>query len=376
MRGRAPCIDWLRKAVVHVKRKRFPKELAAACAVNAAVAGAAFSSGREVATFFTVAGWASWIAIAVAAGLFGVLMGMICHFAIETGAKNLPGIYYKKLDERCGDAMAVVHALLMLMMGAVALSTAGELGMLSMDGGSAQFVSAGLALAVALLFTYRGMRPLAALGVVITPVFILFFLALALDPRPTRTGAYLSEATFDMRGNIPVAIVLGTLFAFLKAAMVGGVAAARSQGLRAARFGVACGGILAVMAACLNGALQRGGRELWSLSLPAVVLSARWGVAGYYICVYIMWLGCAAVLACALGSIMALASRAASRPACALLTVAAIALMSTTGLKSLVGVGYPMLGWICAISLGALAAFYERRKVHAAPTLLLKGSGS
>jgi uncharacterized membrane protein YkvI len=357
-----------------MKRKRLPRELAAACAVNAAVAGAAFSSGREVATFFAVAGWASWIAVAVAAGLFGLLMGMLCHFAIDTGAENLPGIYYRKLDARSGDAMAVVHALLMLMMGAVALSTAGELGMLSLDSGHAHYISAGLALAVALLLTYRGMRPLAALGIVVTPAFIIFFLALALDPRPTKAGAYLSEVAFDMRGNVPVAIVLGALFAFLKAAMVGGVAAARARGLRAGRFGFSCGALLAVMAGTLNWALQRGGRALWSLNLPAVVLAARWGVAGYYASIYVMWLGCAAVLGCALGSIIALTSRAVSRPACALLTAAAIALMSATGLKSLVGVGYPMLGWICAISLGALAAFYERRKksVQIAPRALLK----
>jgi uncharacterized membrane protein YkvI len=53
--------------------------------------------------------------------------------------------------------------------------------------------------------------------------------------------------------------------------------------------------------------------------------------------------------------------------ACAFFTAAAIALMSTTGLKSLVGVGYPMLGWICAIALGALAVFYEKRKRLPAP---------
>jgi uncharacterized membrane protein YkvI len=354
-----------------MKRWKLPKELTVACAVNAAVAGAAFSSGREAASFFAVAGWASWIAVAVAAGLFGALMGMLCHFAIETGAQNLPGIYYKKLDARCGDAMAVVHALLMLMMGAVALSTAGELGMLSLDGSYPQLISAGLALAVALLLTYRGMRPLTALGVIVTPAFIIFFLALALDPRPTRAGAYLSESTLDFRGNVPVAIVLGALFAFLKAAMAGGVTAARARGLRASRFGFACGGILLVMAACLNGALQRGGRELWGLSLPAVVLAARWGVAGYYASIYVMWLGCASVLACALGSIMSLFTRAVSRPACALLTAASVALMSTTGLKSLVGVGYPMLGWICAISLGALAVFYERKKANAKKTEII-----
>ena len=98
--------------------------------------------------------------MAVGSALFGVLMGMLCHFAIETGAQNLPGIYYKKLDARSGDTMGVVHALLMLMMGAVAVSTAGELGMLSLDGNYAYLISAGLALVTALLLTYRGMRPL------------------------------------------------------------------------------------------------------------------------------------------------------------------------------------------------------------------------
>ncbi|MGI6238013.1 MAG: hypothetical protein ACOYI5_00090 [Christensenellales bacterium] len=347
--------------------KKLPRELAAACAVNAVVAGAAFSSGREVASFFACVGWASWIAVLVAGALFGTLMGMLCHFAISTGARNLPGIYYKKLDSRCGDAMGVVHALLMLMMGAVALSTAGELGMFYLDGDRAYLVSAGLALVTALLLTYRGMRPLATLGVVITPLFLLFFLALAIDPRPPRAGVYLEESLFDLRGNIPVAIVLGALFAFLKAAMAGGIAAARARGLKPVRFGIACGALLAAMAASLNWALQRAGQELWALNLPTVVLAARWGVVGYYISIYVMWLGCASVLACAIGSIMSLFSASVSRPACAFFTASAISVMSTTGLMGLVGVGYPMLGWICAISLGALAVFYEKRKRLPAP---------
>ena len=68
-------------------------ELREACAVNAAMLGAAFISGREAASFFAVAGWASWTGVAASAALFGALMGMLCHFARITGATTLPGIY-------------------------------------------------------------------------------------------------------------------------------------------------------------------------------------------------------------------------------------------------------------------------------------------
>lgn len=344
-------------------------ELRAACAVNAAVIGASFSSGREAASFFACAGWASWPGIAVSAAVFGLLMGMICHFAIETGARDLPGIYYRKLDVRCGDAIGAVHAILMLMMGAVALSTAGELGMLSLNGKHPYLIAAALAVAVAILAAMGGLKPLSALGLVLTPVFILFFAALALDPRPAQAGAYLSMAAMDIKGNFPVAVLLGALFACLKAAMACGVAAANGKGLRPWLFGCMCAALMTVTAASINWALQRAGEDVWNLNLPSVVLAARWGVFGYYICIFVMWAGAAAVLSCAFSSLMALFSAQVNKPAALLLTAVGVIMMSAAGLRTLVSVGYPLLGWICALCLCALAFFYERRRGKSTPAL-------
>lgn len=357
--------------------------LRAACAVNCVVVSASFASGREVSSFFACLGWASWVGIALSAVLFGLLMGMICHFARETGASSLPGIYAAKLDVRCGDAVSVVHVMLMLMLGAVSVSTAGELGMLSLNTDKAALIGGGTAVTLALLLSLRGMRPLSALSVLLLPAATLFFAALALDPRPAQAGICRTEGQFSMRGNLPAAVLLGALFASYKAAMAGGMVAEwtqitpfhrskpvdfqgskaeRGQELKTGRFAICCGGVFFVTLACANWALQRAGAEVWELNLPNVVLAARWGVFGYYACIYVMFLGCIASLSCSMGSLSALFRGHVSRAAAVLLTACAACLMSAPGLRPLVSVGYPMLGWVCAICLAALAFFLERKR--------------
>lgn len=342
-------------------RMRLPGELKAACGVNAAAMGAAFVSGREAAVFFAAAGWASWIGIFAASAVFALLMGMICRFAIDTGARDLPGIFARKMDERCGDSVGAVYVILMLMMGAAALSTAGELGMLSLNGKHPYIIGAGLAVAVAAVVAIRGMKPLGIMGMIVTPVVVVFFCALAIDPRPAGAGAYLSADVMGIKGNVPAAVLMGALFASLKAALACGVAAGNAKGMRPAVFGVLCGGIMAVCAGTVNWALVRAGESVWTLNLPAVVLAARWGVFGYYVCIFVMWCGAAAVLACAMSSIMSLFSLRVKRSTALIMTGIGVIMMSATGLRSLVGVGFPMVGWICAMCLCALAFFYERR---------------
>lgn len=340
--------------------KFFP-ELREACAVNASVLGAAFLSGREAATFFATAGSASWAGILAAAILFGTLMGMLCRFSRETGAHTLPGIYYAKLDERCGDSISIVHGLMMVMTGAVALTTAGELGLLSLEMRHPALIAGAATLLLAIMLTLRSMRPLAAMGTVCIPVCAVFFAALALDGRNADTTGLIHDKITGISGNIPAAIFMGMLFACFKAASAGGVAAARAGKLSPMRFGICCGGIMLVITACANMALQRAGAAVWSLNLPMVVLASRWGAAGYYISVYVMWLGCVCTLACALGSVSALMPKRMPRAAACLISEGAVCLMSATGLRALVSTGYPMLGWISALCLGALSIFYERK---------------
>ena len=93
-----------------------------------------------------------------------------------------------------------------------------------------------------------------------------------------------------------------------------------------------------------------------------VVLAARWGVFGFYLAIYLMLLGCAGALACAIGSLSSLISGRVGRLNRLMLVLSAIALMSAAGLRSLVEVGYPLLGWLSALALTSLALLREKRR--------------
>jgi uncharacterized membrane protein YkvI len=190
----------------------------------------------------------------------------------------------------------------------------------------------------------------------------VFFIVLALDKRPASAGVYIQNHMMDVTGSISVAIFMGVIFAFLKAAISGGVALSHAHSLVPWRFGAFCGIVMALTVGCANWALQTAGPEVWALNLPFVVLAARWGALGYYISVYVMYLGCIAVVSCAIGSVTGICSRRLRKPVGAFITAAGIMLMSVTGLRPLVNVGYPMLGWVCTLLLVALSVFYERKK--------------
>lgn len=341
---------------------RFPSELKWACAACAPALGAAFISGREAATFFAVTGPASWAGIAAASVIFGLVMGMLAHFGSSTGMNTLPGVFSACMDERCGEAIGVVYGILMIMMGAVALTTAGELGMLSLDISHPALITAAIAMTISVMLTLHSSSPLTFLGRIFIPVCIAFFTALAADKRPAAAGVYIRNSLSDVSGNAAVALFMGAMFAFLKAAVSGSLALGNSQHLSPGRFGFFCGGIMALTTGSANLALQSAGSSVWPLNLPFVVLAARCGTFGYYTSIYIMFLGSIAVIACALSSVCALLKAHFSRFKAMSLAVLGITAAACTGLKPLVNVGYPMLGWLCAMCLMALSVFYKGEK--------------
>ena len=282
--------------------KKFP-EFREACGVQAVLLGAAFVSGREVAFFFSGAGAYSWLGVGLAAVIFGLLTAMLARLARDTQAASLPGIYYAALGVRCGDALCVLHALTMLMTGAAALSTAGEMGALALDDPCASWLFVGMAMLLALIPALNGMRLIGLLGLIAVPACCLFFLAMALDSRPAAAGAYLTDSLLSSRRFWPLTLTLGILYAFLKAALAGSVAILRGARLRPRRFGLCNGLLLGLTTGLANWALLSRGPETAQLNLPMVVLAARWGVFGFYLAIYLMLLGCAGALACAIGSL-------------------------------------------------------------------------
>lgn len=343
------------------KMKRFP-EFREACGVQAVLLGAAFVSGRETAFFFSGAGPYSWLGIGLAAVIFGLLTALLARLARDTQAASLPGIYYAALGVRCGDALCVLHALTMLMTGAAALSTAGEMGALALDDPCASWLFAGMAMLLALIPALNGMRLIGLLGLIAVPACCLFFLAMAMDPRPAAAGAYLTDSLLSSRRFWPLTLTLGILYAFLKSALAGSVAILRGARLRPGRFGLCNSLLLGLTTGLANWAIQSQGPETAELNLPMVVMAARWGVFGFYLAIYLMLLGCAGSLACAIGSLSSLISGRVGRLNRLMLVLSAIALMSAAGLRSLVEVGYPLLGWLSALALTSLALLREKRR--------------
>ncbi len=330
-----------------------------ALAVTAAIIGAGFASGREIVTFFSCTGWASWIGIVLACVLIGALTAMLAEFARRTGAHSFPGIYAHAMNRACGDSVQVLHGVTMLLTASVMLTAGGELGALTLPLHGGYLVSMAVTLLLAVLLIRRRLRALGWMGMLLVPAVCIYYLGLAIDPEPASVRAMNDAGALEMPGNVAAAGFLGMLYAALNAAMSGGVTAAQTRPeTRPKRLGLLVTLMLLAMLIPANAALLRAGAGVRRLALPGVVLAARWGSAGFYVSAFIMWMSVVSTLAAALGSIGEQAQEAHLNPRTAVCLAALMAgCLSVVGFRGLVQVGYPLLGWACALILLALVPF-------------------
>lgn len=336
------------------------EEWSAALGIVAAIAGAGFASGREIVTFFSGAGWASWIGVVLAAAFLGLFAAMLATLARRGKAVTLPGIYSAIMNRECGDAVALLHGLAMLLTTSVMLTAGGELGALALNLRWAYLLGLLATLGLGLLLSSRGFRLLRVFGAFLAPCLFLFCVALALDPSPA-PRAFIAVASHDISGNVVAACLLGALYAALNAAMSGSVLSELAQGPVEPRgLGLRTGLLLLALLVPANAALLRAGPAVRELALPNVVLAARWGTVGFCLSIASMWLCVATTLGAALGSLRGLAAERGLNPRLALLlAVIAGILLGVIGFPALVRVGYPLLGWVCALALIALVPFLK-----------------
>ena len=256
------------------------RELSAVAATLAAGAGVGFSSGRQVALFFAQMGWASWVGVGAAAALYGALCGAVCHFAKQTGARTLPGICMRALGPRRAMAACALYGLL----------TAGGLAALILPVQNAFWMGALFSTGLALLLSLRGMRGMAALGIVAVTLCGALYAAMALDPREIHV--YHQYVTVpELSGSLGAALALAAMHAALNAAVAAAAAAGFADRTRsAAGFAAECGLGMLILLAAANAAILRGGERLLSQAMPMAVLAARWGKFGYYALILSMWL--------------------------------------------------------------------------------------
>ena len=325
-----------------------------ALAAMAAVAGTGYASGRELVLFFAQLGWAGWVGIPFAAAVFGLLMALLCRWAGRMDSGSFAQLCQRLLGCRAGVAAGWLHGLLLALTAAVMLCGAGEVGALTLPLRFGFLWGAALALLIALILNLSGLRALPGLGLAVLAVGALFYAGLALDPRAVRV--YLrSEVALALEGSVPAAILLALAYGAMNACLAASAVARFGRGARPAGVGLLCAAMLGALLGCANAAILRGGRELLGQALPTVLLSARWGVAGFWICAGFSFLCAASTLAAALGGLIDMARRGGRKRGMIALAALVVLACGTLGLAGTVGLGYPAVGWLCAALLLAAA---------------------
>ena len=199
------------------------------------------------------------------AGSFGEL----CQRALGRGKARVAGLF---------------HALLLGMAAAVAILNAGEVGALTLPLRQGFLWGMAFALMLAALLNLRGGRGMGAAGMALVAVAVLFYLGLALDPRPPRL--YLrGEAVLTLAGNVPAMLFLALCHAALNACVAADAVCRRvDSAVKPRRLGLLCAAGMALPLLCGCAALMRGGPLLLAHALPVVPLAARWGLIGFWLC--------------------------------------------------------------------------------------------
>ena len=254
----------------------------------AAMSGIGLASGRALALFFTQLGDAAWPGILLAAGLFGVLAGGMVWRGQPSGHST------ESLERVCETMRLTLAALVSALM----LFQIGETGALTLPLAYSYAFGAAFGLLTALAI--RRLRASWVLGALILLYTGGFFALNAIDPRPVQVYTH-TYTEFALTGNLPIALALATLYAALTAcAGSWGLSKLDPGTVRPAGLGVRAGGLLCVLLCLASLALLRGGDVVIAHPLPWVVLSARWGLAGFWLCAGLKALCAVATLSAAL----------------------------------------------------------------------------
>lgn len=331
-------------------------------AIVAAVAGTGYASGRELVMFFAQTGRAQWIGILFAPVAFGALTALLCHCGSQVGADSFAGFCRRLMGRRMGAVAGWLHALLLALTAVVMLCGAGETGALTLPVRFGWLWGAGIALLIAVIVNLSGLRPLPWLGLIVLAAGLLFYGALALDPLPPRVWME-GAVQLALEDSWPASVLLALTYGAMNAALASNVVLRFGKGPRPWKAGLLCGGALLALLAVAAGAIARGGRPLLGQAMPTVILAARWGLAGFWICAAFNYLCTVTTLAAVLGGLIDDLRGGWGRGA--LVTALAVAsLAGLLGLRRSVGTGYPAVGWLCAALLLAVACRADRALLH------------
>ena len=275
---------------------RARRERMAALAALGAASGLAFPPGRGAVLFFAQMKSAAWPGIAVAAGaFFAIAMAALSESARLGGQRPEPVDF-------AGWSRQALRCLLAALAAAVMLARAGELGAVALPVQRGYLFGAGIALFTALALALSGPEAAGGAGALMAGLALMTALGCLLDSRPVRLR-FIGEVELKLAGSLPWAVAMGITFA----AMSGGCAAWTLERFRGCRptgaAARATAGLCAVLVAS-NAAILRHGDALLAQREPWVLLTARWGKAGFWLCAALGWMGAVCTLSAAAGALL------------------------------------------------------------------------
>lgn len=302
-----------------------------------AIVGAGFASGREIMSFFSRYGAASWIGVVSAAATMGLMAYWMMGVASVLDASSLRTICQKRMGRAAFVGTAAFFLLLSVTAGSM-LSAAGELVALVWPlhfGYETGFV---LTLALGVFLIRRNIKALYIAARVLLPLMVLaFVLCLTL---PAQGHMPLGGAE-----SLPHALSYGAMNIALCAPVLCEVG--RMSGQMERKRTAVLTALVLLLLLSLGNALLLSHPELVDEALPMVQLLRNFGLFGFYLSALVLYLAVfTTFISCLRGvcvMLMETLSRRASLALCAL-TAAGVALF---GFTNLVGVIYPILGYLC-----------------------------
>lgn len=319
----------------------------AALTAVGAVIGAGFASGREIVSFFSRYGGASWLGIVTAVAVI-FAMGLSCLHA--PGIGGMPEAWQGRWPARIWQGM---FGMLMLATGGAMLAGGGEIAALMVPGRLTWAVGAGMTLLLSLMMARRGLSSSAWVSGVMAGILLLLL----------GTGLILPVQQTTAGHGAPVESILrGACYAgFNMALAVPGLAETSSglNGREKRQCALLMTGVLAILLTLGNGVMLRRGADQ-QCAMPLLQMSLHWGSVGRGVCCGGMYLAVLTTACAALRGLWILlpqGRRTRIGAACAML------LCAMTGFTGMVEQVYPVLGGGCLMLL--LVAWRTKIKKNA-----------
>lgn len=317
--------------------------------LTGAIVGAGFASGREIMRFFSRYGVFSWIGIGLAVITIGAFALALLRKAKEADVASLAQ-FCRVFLGKAGIVGSIAFAVLLGATGGSMLAASGEIGALALPVHGAYWIVILITLAAGLFLSRRSLSPLAQAGKLLVPALALIFgLCLLL---PEKTAASL-QAVAPHWLKILESALGGVSYGALNVTLAAGVLCEIGRGLadrKAVRTAFFLGVCLLALLSLANAALMRQ-PQLQDAALPMVMLLNNYGKVGYWLALIGLYLAVfSTFLAMARGFLNMFSCYIPGWKAFAI-TGAVFLLFAVIGFAQLVGVVYPVLGFLCLLLL-------------------------